>query len=449
MATDQPDLYGEWYIGRADVAGMTIDETGRIWFTSEAQVFRYDPSAPEGDQYDLIAGNGSWGFRGDNGPAKLAELYDPRGLTFDGEGNLFIADTGNDRVRRWDAHSREITTVVGTDSGEMLDRLAQGDTSHVGGDRGEDTFLNEPTDVAYDTATDELWVLDGGSGRVLQAHRNRVTEAPASDPELFTVNDILDAEVTVGPSGGGVRIGPRRNSLAGSRGITLGDAGSVVVADTDRSRAVAITTGEAPVGACKEPPVEVTETALTVSAPAQGQHSDAIEATATLLDADGAPLAGRAVEFSMGEQVVTAETDAQGVARGVVALAEAPGLHKLTASFLGEKTYSGSIAETHVEIVREISSPSYVGDTQATSDQVRLAAQLSDDDGAAVAGREIVFTVAGQTFTAITNGSGLAETVVQLAKYKKSEEVVVTFAGDGSYEGGSSTATITWNKAKP
>src|SRR3954471_19288860 len=60
-----------------------------------------------------IAGNGAGGFNGDNQPATQAALNDPKGIAYDPAGNLYIADTSNDRIRKVDTHGI-ITTVVGT-----------------------------------------------------------------------------------------------------------------------------------------------------------------------------------------------------------------------------------------------------------------------------------------------------------------------------------------------
>lgn len=60
-----------------------------------------------------IAGNGSGGFAGDGGPAIAASLDDPAGLALDGNGNLYIADSNNNRIRRVDPEGR-ITTIAGT-----------------------------------------------------------------------------------------------------------------------------------------------------------------------------------------------------------------------------------------------------------------------------------------------------------------------------------------------
>ena len=59
------------------------------------------------------AGTGAGGFSGDGGAATSAMLYNPMGLAFDAAGNLYIADTQNFRVRRVDASTGIVTTVVG------------------------------------------------------------------------------------------------------------------------------------------------------------------------------------------------------------------------------------------------------------------------------------------------------------------------------------------------
>lgn len=61
-----------------------------------------------------VAGTGERGWEGDGGPATLALLHFPEGLTLDADGNLFIGDTVNRRIRRVDAKTGIITTYAGS-----------------------------------------------------------------------------------------------------------------------------------------------------------------------------------------------------------------------------------------------------------------------------------------------------------------------------------------------
>jgi sugar lactone lactonase YvrE len=61
----------------------------------------------------IVAGRGQRGFSGDGGPATEAQLSGPSGLAIDSNGDLFIADYGNQRVRRVDARTKVITTIAG------------------------------------------------------------------------------------------------------------------------------------------------------------------------------------------------------------------------------------------------------------------------------------------------------------------------------------------------
>lgn len=60
-----------------------------------------------------FAGTGEAGYRGDGGPALYAVLHAPGGLAFDEEGNLYVADSLNQRIRRIDVNG-QVATVVGT-----------------------------------------------------------------------------------------------------------------------------------------------------------------------------------------------------------------------------------------------------------------------------------------------------------------------------------------------
>jgi hypothetical protein len=90
----------QWYIA--------TDTAGNVYFSSLNCVFKLDMSGV----VTRIAGTSRPGFSGDGGPATSAQLHNPAGLAIDSAGNLFIVDSGNDRIRRVSPDG-VITTVAG------------------------------------------------------------------------------------------------------------------------------------------------------------------------------------------------------------------------------------------------------------------------------------------------------------------------------------------------
>jgi uncharacterized repeat protein (TIGR01451 family) len=68
-----------------------------------------------------VAGNGGQGFSGDNGAATSASFNTIMGMSADARGNLYICDAGNFRVRRVDAVSGIVTTITGSSWGDIGD----------------------------------------------------------------------------------------------------------------------------------------------------------------------------------------------------------------------------------------------------------------------------------------------------------------------------------------
>ena len=78
--------------------GIAVDNDGNVYFADvNNSVIRKITSAT--GIISTVAGNGTAGFSGDNGPAIEAQLYDPWDVTVDADGNLYIADSGNAAIR--------------------------------------------------------------------------------------------------------------------------------------------------------------------------------------------------------------------------------------------------------------------------------------------------------------------------------------------------------------
>jgi DNA-binding beta-propeller fold protein YncE len=92
--------------------GLAIDAQDRLYIvdTENQRIRRVDFAA---DIIETVAGNGTAGFSGDGGPATEASLAWPRDAAIGPDGRLYIADTDNHRVRAVDLATGVIVTVVG------------------------------------------------------------------------------------------------------------------------------------------------------------------------------------------------------------------------------------------------------------------------------------------------------------------------------------------------
>jgi uncharacterized protein (TIGR03437 family) len=122
--------------------GMTFDTAGNFYLADSGND-RIRKITPAGI-ITTVAGNGVHGFSGDGGPATLAALSDPSAVALDAAGNLYIADRNNNRVRKVDT-SGIITTVAGGGYGGF---------NGYSGDGGPATAaqMQSPSGVAVDSA---------------------------------------------------------------------------------------------------------------------------------------------------------------------------------------------------------------------------------------------------------------------------------------------------------
>jgi sugar lactone lactonase YvrE len=199
--------------------GLAIDATGNLFVADRGNHRIRKVDAATG-VVTTIAGTGEHGLAGDGGPAKSAKFFYPASVAIDRSGNLFIADVGNHRVRRIEAATAVITTVVGTGEGGCA------------GDGGLATAaqLWSPAGIAV-SATGDLFIADKGS------HQIRRVDAATG---------LITTVAGTGESGFTGDGGPATSArLASPAGIAVDAAANLLIADqgNNRIREVDLTTG--------------------------------------------------------------------------------------------------------------------------------------------------------------------------------------------------------------
>lgn len=138
--------------------GIAVDRRGNIYFSDTAN-HRVRRIVLRTGEIETVAGTGEKGFVNDGGHATMATLNAPTGLAFDTLGNLFIADTGNHRIRMY------------TPNGYLYTVAGNGRKGYNGdGMRPVSAQLNSPTGVAVSLHGD-LYISDTGNHLVRKIDR--------------------------------------------------------------------------------------------------------------------------------------------------------------------------------------------------------------------------------------------------------------------------------------
>src|SRR5207302_1455787 len=95
---------------------LTVDGRGDVFVSDSGNNLVREVPAGTG-VINRVAGTGTGDFSGDGGAATAADLNNPDGLAVDGVGDLFIGDTSNSRVREVAAGTGVMATVAGTGTG--------------------------------------------------------------------------------------------------------------------------------------------------------------------------------------------------------------------------------------------------------------------------------------------------------------------------------------------
>ena len=199
--------------------GLVLDSANNLYLadTHNQRIRRIDATT---GLVTTIAGTGSPGFSGDDALATAAQLNLPTALALDATGNLYLADTGNHRIRRISATTGIITTIAGTG------------TQGFSGDAGPATSasIDSPTGLAFDS-TNNLYLAD--------THNHRIRRIDATTGLITTIAG------TGTPGFSGDTAAATTATLALPHGITIDSTGNLYFADTEnhRIRRIDATTG--------------------------------------------------------------------------------------------------------------------------------------------------------------------------------------------------------------
>lgn len=164
-----------------------------------------------------VAGSGVQGFAGDGGAAVDAKFSQPAGITLDASGNLYIADTSNQRIRKVNAATGIIATVAGNGNPSAF-----GDGKGTySGDGGPATSagLSLPYGVAFD-ASGNMYIPDSANYRIREVNTSGIISTYVGNGDPAYSGD------------GGPALAAALNTPSG---VAFDPAGNLYIADTQNT----------------------------------------------------------------------------------------------------------------------------------------------------------------------------------------------------------------------
>jgi sugar lactone lactonase YvrE len=303
-----------------------------------------------------VAGNGTSGYSGDGGLATDAELYFPTGVALDATGNLYIADYYNNRVR-------EVTT------GGIISTFAGNGAGGYSGDGAAATSaeLHAPNAVATDSAGN-VYIGDYANNRVRKVNTSGIISTAAGDG-------------TAGYSGdGGLATSAE---LTNPQGVSVDADDSLYVADSNNNRIRKVQY----------------QTAAPVFAPAAGTYTSAQSVTIT------DTTAGATIFYTTDDSTPTASSTAYTTPIAVSSTETLKAIatsSEYNDSSIASATYTINISSPSITAVSGSGQTAAYGSTFANP----LVVIVKDSNGNPVSGAVVTFSGPGLSFSSNTATTG-------------------------------------------
>jgi sugar lactone lactonase YvrE len=216
--------------------GVFVDSQGNIFIADLLNNRVREIDASTGN-IRTVAGDGTQGFAGDGGPATGASLAVPNSVSVDSLGDIFIADSGNSRIREVVVATGKIQTVAG---GGTSPTTCAGSTDSIGdGCLATSASLNHPNDVTPDSV---------GNIFIADSSNSRIREVVAATGKIQTVGGggLSPATCTGSTDSIGDGCLATSASLSGPNSVSVDSVGNIFIADFNNSRIreVVVSTGK-------------------------------------------------------------------------------------------------------------------------------------------------------------------------------------------------------------
>jgi len=412
--------------------GVTLDAQGNLYIADSGnyRVRRVDATT---QIITTVAGDGTQGYSGDGKAAIDAELFIPQGLALDAAGNLYIADRDNYSVRGVDAATGIITTVAGN-----------GTPGNAGnGGPAVDATLSEPVGLAMSSAG-YLYIGDEENAQVrvlrpetLAATATTLSAAPLNVPAGQTLTLTATVTATAGTPTGTVTF---LNGTASLGTGTLNSSGVATLALTPPQGVYSITASYAGninfAPSASSPPVIVNVAATTTTTlsavPTTLTVGQTLTLTATVKASAGITPTGTVTFLNGTASLGTGTLNSSGVA--TLVLTPPVGVYSITASYAGSSTDAASVSSPPIKVTVTLAPTTTtliaVPTTLNYGQTLTLTATVTASNGVAPTGAVTFLNGAATLGTGTLNASGVATLVLTPA--------VDTYSITASY-GGSST----------